>query len=69
MAGTNPKVRIIVACAYGDVGHEFVPNGVTRDWLLANKYAELVEAETPGRPAKLGAKALQKLTDAGKKLL
>ncbi len=39
MAGTLKKVRLTVACGYGDVGFEFIPNGTTRDWLLARGWA------------------------------
>lgn len=62
MAGTLKKVRLTVACGYGDVGFEFTPTGVVRDWLLSRRYAVIVEeAETPARPAKFGAKAAKKL--------
>lgn len=65
MAGTLKAVRIVVACAYGDVGRVFTPNAMDRDFLLNNKYAVLAdEAETPGRPGKLGGKAAKKLADA-----
>ncbi len=43
MAGTLKKVRLTVACGYGDVGFEFTPSGTTRDWLLARKWAVVVE--------------------------
>lgn len=69
MAGTNKPVRITVACAYGDVGHVFTPNGVVRDWLLGNQFAEYAEAETPARPAKFAARAAAKLSTAAQDLL
>ena len=69
MAGTLKQVRITVACAYGDVGHEFTPNGTLRDWLVGNGFAEVIEAASPARPAKIGAKALDKIKGAGKGLL
>lgn len=61
MAGTNPKVEIVVACAYGDVGTVLHPNGVLRDCLVGNGYAKVVEAEAPERPARMARKALEKL--------
>lgn len=70
MAGTQKKVRLTVACGYGDVGHEFVPNGVTRQWLLDRGWAVVVEEAEGGggRPGKLAGKAAQKISDAAKKL-
>lgn len=69
MAGTLKPVRIIVACAYGDVGRVFTPNAMDRDFLLGNKYAVLVdEIETPGRPAKLAGKAAKTVKDAAARL-
>lgn len=53
MAGTLKQVRIKVACAYGDVGSTFTPNGTLRDWLIANGYAELL----PEKPAGVKNKA------------
>lgn len=69
MAGTLKKVRIVVACAYGDVGREFTPNGTLRDWLLAQGYAVVVNGhDLNQRPAKLAGKAARKIADATGKL-
>jgi hypothetical protein len=69
MAGTLKKMRITVACAYGDVGHEFTPTAMVRDFLLANRYAVIAEeAEMPGRPAKFAGKAAKKIADGAKSL-
>lgn len=69
MAGTLKTVRIKLAWQNYRVGDTFVPNGTLRDWLVGNGYADVVEAETPGRPAKLAAKAAQKLAAATRPLL
>lgn len=61
MAGTLKPVRFILAWQTYRVGDVITPNGTLRDWLVGNGYATLAEAETPARPAKLGAKAAAKL--------
>lgn len=43
MAGTQKKVRFILAWQNYKVGAEITPNGVLRDWLIANGYVELVD--------------------------
>lgn len=69
MAGTAKRVRITVACSYGDVGHEFTPTGTVRDWLFERKWAVFAdEVEQPARPARLASKALKKITEATKGL-
>lgn len=68
MAGTLVPVRIVVACAYGDVGHTFTPNGVLRDWLVASGFAEIVKPGAGERPAKFTAKAARKVAEGAKRL-
>lgn len=68
MAGTLKKVRIIRAWKNYRVGDELTPNGTVRDYLVNQGYAEIVEAETPSRPAKLAGKALKKVTDGAKRI-
>ncbi len=69
MAGTLKKMRLTVACGYGDVGFEFTPNGTTRDWLLERGWAVIVnEVEPGGRPAKLARAAAKKIAEGGKRL-
>ena len=53
MAGTLKKVRLTVACGYGDVGFEFTPNGTTRDWLMERGWAKIVD----DKPASFSDKA------------
>lgn len=69
--GTLKKIRLTVACGYGDAGFEFTPNGVTRDWLVARGWAVLVdEVElNGGRPARLAGKAAKKIADGMKRLV
>lgn len=73
MAGTLKKVRLTVACGYGDVGREFIPTGMERDWLLQRGWAVIVDevenSNLGGRPAKLARAAAKKLADGVKKLL
>lgn len=68
MAGTLKQVRIVVACAYGDVGHKLTPNGTLRDWLIANGLAVIDDAAAPARPAKLAGKAARKIADTARGL-
>lgn len=68
MAGTLKQVRIIRAWKNYRVGETLTPNGTVRDYLVNQGYAEIVEAETPARPAKLSTKALKKVTDGAKAL-
>lgn len=61
MAGNNPEVEIILACAYGDVGVRLRPNATLRDWLVGNGFAKLVEVEA--RPVRFAGKAAKKIAD------
>ncbi len=69
MAGTQVTLELTVACGYGDVGTRLTPNGVVRDWLLNMKYARVVEAASPARPAKLAARAAAKIAQATRTLV
>lgn len=70
MAGALKKVRLTMACGYGDVGFEFTPTGTVRDWLLERGWAVIVqEAETPARPVKMARAAAKKLADGLKRLV
>ena len=64
------KVRFILAWQTYSVGEVIEPPATLRAWLLGNGYVELVrdEAETPGRPAKLAAKAARKVAEGTKRL-
>lgn len=68
MAGTLKKVRFKLAWQNFRVGDTCTPNGTLRDWLVGNGYAEIVEAETPARPAKLAAKAAKKIAEGARGL-
>lgn len=68
MAGTQVPVRFKRAWQNYRVGDQITPNGTLRDWLVAYGYVDIVEAETPGRPARIVGKA-KKVLDAAKKLL
>lgn len=72
MAGTLVKVRFKIAWQNYRVGDEITPNGTLRDWLLNQGYVDLAggsrEAETPGRPAKLAAKAAKKLAEGSDRI-
>lgn len=68
MAGTLVKVRFKLAWQTYRVGDEITPNGTLRDWLLGNGYVELVEAESPARPAKFAAAAAKKIVAGVKNL-
>lgn len=69
MAGTLKRVRIKLAWQNYRVGDEFTPNGTLRDWLVGNGYADVIETETPARPAKFAAKAAQKIAGGSRSLL
>lgn len=64
MAGTLLKVRFKRAWGNYRVGDEITPNGTLRDFLVNNGWAEVVEAESGGRPAKIAGKAARKLASA-----
>lgn len=68
MAGTLKKVRIIRAWKQYRVGDTITPTGGVREYLVNTGYAELVEAETPARPAKFAGKAAEKLSKAAQGL-
>lgn len=68
MSGPLKKVKFKLAWQTYSVGDEITPNGTLRDWLVGNGYVDLVEAETPGRPAKLAHKAAKKIADGAKSL-
>lgn len=68
MAGTLKKVRIKLAWQNYRVGDEFTPNGTLRDWLVGNGYADVIEAASPARPARLSHKAAAKLGEITAKL-
>ena len=70
MAGTLKKMRLTVACGYGDVGFEFTPTGMVRDWLLERGWAVIVGGDAiNSRPAVFSGKAARKLVQAGKSLM
>lgn len=62
MADTLKKMRLTVACGYGDVGFEFTPTGTVRDWLLERGWAVIIE-DGPSRPVKLARSAAKKLAE------
>ena len=69
MNGCGKQVRFIVSWQTYRVGDVIDPPAALRDWLVANGYVEDVrEAESPGRPAKLTAKAAQKIAEGTKRL-
>lgn len=69
MAGTLKPVRFKLAWQGFRVGDIITPNGTTRDFLVGNGYADIVEeAETPARPGKLAAKAAKKIAEASKSM-
>lgn len=68
MAGTLKQVRIIRPWKHHSVGAVITPTGGVREYLVNAGYAEVVEAESPARPAKLSHKAAAKLGETASKL-
>lgn len=63
-----PKVRFKIAWQAYRVGDVIQPPATLRGWLVGNGFAELVEAESPIRPAKMARAAAAKVADASRKL-
>lgn len=68
MSGPAKKVKFKLAWQTYMVGDEIEPNGTLRDWLVGNGYADIIETESPSRPAKMAHKAAKKIADGAKSL-
>lgn len=61
MAGTLKKVRFKLAWQNYRVGDEITPNGTLRDFLVGSGFVDIVEVETPVRPARFSRRAAGKV--------
>ena len=69
MAGTLKKVRFILAWQQYQVGDIIEPNGVLRDWLVANGYAEVIDTGTVTSPLTRDSTGMSRVKSAAKRLL
>ena len=69
MAGTLKEIEFKRGFRNYRKGDRITPNGTLRDYLVFGGYADIVEAATPARPAKLSRKAVDKITDGAQRQL
>lgn len=69
MAGTLKSVKFKRAHSVYRVGDVITPNGTLRDYLVGQGYADIVETESPARPARMARKAADKVVAGTRDLL
>ena len=60
MADTLKKVRFKLSWQQFCVGDVITPNGALRDWLLANGYVDVVDANAAPVNRQINGKSIQK---------